>query len=57
MSDTLCGPSNALQNLQKHASVDRTLQQDRLISRRSPSQVRKVATHLERFWIWIEPVG
>ncbi|KAH1337890.1 hypothetical protein KXV68_001741 [Aspergillus fumigatus] len=38
MSDTLCGPSNALQNLQKHASVDRTLQQDRLISRRSPSQ-------------------
>ncbi|KAB8228503.1 protein pex20 [Aspergillus alliaceus] len=38
MSDALCGPSNALQNFQKHASVDRTLQQDRLISRRSPSQ-------------------
>ncbi|KAL4963202.1 protein pex20 [Aspergillus stella-maris] len=38
MSDALCGPSNALQNLQKHTSVDRTLQQDRLISRQSPSQ-------------------
>ncbi|KAL4755119.1 hypothetical protein BDW72DRAFT_200166 [Aspergillus terricola var. indicus] len=38
MSDALCGPSNALQNFQKHASVDRTLQQDRLISRQSPSQ-------------------
>jgi hypothetical protein len=38
MSDALCGPSNALQNFQKHASVDRTLQQDRLISRPSPSQ-------------------
>lgn len=39
MGDALCGPSNALQNIQKHASVDRTLQQDRLISRQSPSQV------------------
>ncbi|KAL2000145.1 hypothetical protein VTN02DRAFT_3484 [Thermoascus thermophilus] len=38
MADALCGPSNALQNLQKHAQVDRTLQQDRLISRQSPSQ-------------------
>ncbi|KAL4896306.1 hypothetical protein BDV59DRAFT_172593 [Aspergillus ambiguus] len=38
MSDALCGPSNALQNFQKHASVDRTLQQDRIISRQSPSQ-------------------
>ncbi|KAL5050216.1 hypothetical protein BDW71DRAFT_203619 [Aspergillus fruticulosus] len=38
MSDALCGPSNALQNFQKHASVDRTLQQDRLVSRQSPSQ-------------------
>ncbi|KAE8349030.1 hypothetical protein BDV28DRAFT_70851 [Aspergillus coremiiformis] len=38
MNDTLCGPSNALQNFQKHASVDRTLQQDRLLSRQSPSQ-------------------
>ncbi|ODM22176.1 hypothetical protein SI65_03022 [Aspergillus cristatus] len=38
MSDALCGPSNALQNFQKHASVDRTLQQDRLISRQPQSQ-------------------
>ncbi|KAJ5281383.1 hypothetical protein N7478_006755 [Penicillium angulare] len=38
MSDTLCGPSNALQNFQKHASVDRTLQQDRLASRQSSTQ-------------------
>jgi len=34
----MCGPSNALQNFQKHSTVDRTLQQDRLISRPSPSQ-------------------
>ncbi|KAB8257461.1 hypothetical protein BDV32DRAFT_82154 [Aspergillus pseudonomiae] len=38
MSDALCGPSNALQNFQKHASIDRTLQQDRLVSRQSHSQ-------------------
>ncbi|KAI9739000.1 MAG: hypothetical protein M1818_005314 [Claussenomyces sp. TS43310] len=38
MADGLCGPSNALQNLQKHSSVDRTLQQDRLTTRQSPSQ-------------------
>ncbi|KAA8649215.1 hypothetical protein EYZ11_003759 [Aspergillus tanneri] len=38
MSDSLCGPSNALQNLQKHASADRTLQQDRLVSRQPSSQ-------------------
>lgn len=38
MADALCGPSNALQNFQKHTSVDRTLQQDRLIGRHSPSQ-------------------
>ncbi|KAJ9647868.1 hypothetical protein H2199_001644 [Coniosporium tulheliwenetii] len=38
MADALCGPSNALQNFQKHTSVDRTLQQDRLTSRASPSQ-------------------
>ncbi|KAL4921093.1 hypothetical protein BDW62DRAFT_174924 [Aspergillus aurantiobrunneus] len=38
MSDALCGPSNALQNFQKHATADRTLQQDRLVSRQSPSQ-------------------
>lgn len=39
MGDALCGPSNALQNFQKHTSVDRTLQQDRLTSRQSPVQV------------------
>ena len=39
MGDALCGPSNALQNFQKHTSVDRTLQQDRLTSRQSPGQV------------------
>lgn len=39
MADALCGPSNALQNFQKHSSVDRTLQQDRLVGRHSPSQV------------------
>lgn len=39
MSDALCGPSNALQNFKNHASVDRTLQQDRLTARQSPAQV------------------
>jgi hypothetical protein len=39
MADALCGPSNALQSLQKHSSVDRTLQQDRLVGRHSPAQV------------------
>lgn len=39
--DSLCGPSNALQNAQKHTSVDRTLQQDRLISRQPPTQVSR----------------
>jgi len=39
MADNLCGPSNALQNFQKHSTVDRTLQQDRLVHRPSPSQV------------------
>ncbi|KAF2264598.1 hypothetical protein CC78DRAFT_231713 [Lojkania enalia] len=38
MADALCGPSNALQNFQKHTSVDRTPQQDRLTSRHSPAQ-------------------
>ncbi|KAF2401303.1 hypothetical protein EJ06DRAFT_385607 [Trichodelitschia bisporula] len=38
MADALCGPSNALQNFQKHAQVDRTLQQDRLTLRHSSSQ-------------------
>ncbi|KAF1930702.1 uncharacterized protein M421DRAFT_356619 [Didymella exigua CBS 183.55] len=38
MADASCGPSNALQNFQKHSSVDRTLQQDRLVGRQSPAQ-------------------
>ncbi|TVY28681.1 hypothetical protein LHYA1_G002432 [Lachnellula hyalina] len=38
MADDMCGPSNALQSFQKHSTVDRTLQQDRLLSRPSPSQ-------------------
>ncbi|KAL2067251.1 hypothetical protein VTL71DRAFT_1675 [Oculimacula yallundae] len=38
MADSMCGPSNALQNFQKHSTVDRTLQQDRLVSRNSPAQ-------------------
>ncbi|KAG8626174.1 hypothetical protein KVT40_006575 [Elsinoe batatas] len=38
MADAYCGPSNALQSFQKHTSVDRTLQQDRLTHRRSPLQ-------------------
>ncbi|KAL8973770.1 MAG: hypothetical protein Q9197_001984 [Variospora fuerteventurae] len=38
MTDALCGPSNPLQSFQKHASVDRTLQRDRILSRQSPSQ-------------------
>lgn len=38
MADALCGPSNALQSFQKHSSVDRTLQQDRLTSRHSHTQ-------------------
>lgn len=39
MADALCGPSNALQNFQKHSTVDRTLQQDRLVARHgSPAQ-------------------
>ncbi|EXJ96179.1 hypothetical protein A1O1_01305 [Capronia coronata CBS 617.96] len=39
MADALCGPSNPLQNLQKHSQADRTLQQDRLVGlRQSPGQ-------------------
>ncbi|KAL9052761.1 MAG: hypothetical protein Q9162_005181 [Coniocarpon cinnabarinum] len=33
MTDALCGPANPLQNFQKHAQADRTLQQDRLAPR------------------------
>ena len=39
MVDALCGPSNALQNFQKQTSVDRTLQQDRVIARQGPAEV------------------
>ncbi|TGZ85027.1 hypothetical protein EX30DRAFT_337453 [Ascodesmis nigricans] len=35
MSGSLCGPSNALQSLTKHTSVDRSLQRDRLAPNRS----------------------
>ena len=38
MAEALCGPSNPLQNFQKHTSVDRTLQQDRTVLRKSPAQ-------------------
>jgi len=38
MAESMCGPSNALQNFQKHSGVDRTLQQDRFVSRQSPAQ-------------------
>jgi hypothetical protein len=44
MADSMCGPSNALQNFQKHSTIDRTLQQDRLVSRQSPAQVRAFRT-------------
>ena len=39
MTDALCGPSNALQSFQKQASVDRTLQQDRITARQAPAEV------------------
>ena len=39
MADALCGPSNALQSFQKQASVDRTLQQDRITARQAPAEV------------------
>ncbi|EED23661.1 conserved hypothetical protein [Talaromyces stipitatus ATCC 10500] len=38
MADALCGPSNALQNFQKHTAVDRTLQQDRIVNRHPSAQ-------------------
>ncbi|KAK9455070.1 hypothetical protein V1511DRAFT_499365 [Dipodascopsis uninucleata] len=37
MSSSLCGPSTALQSMQKHANTDRSLQQDRMASFSSPS--------------------
>ena len=36
MADTLCGPANPLQSFQKYSQADRTLQQDRFISRQQP---------------------
>ncbi|KAI5303664.1 mitochondrial chaperone [Ascosphaera pollenicola] len=39
MAQALCGPSNPLQNLQKHSTTDRSLQQDRLVSSQPSSQV------------------
>ncbi|OBT69427.1 hypothetical protein VE03_01165 [Pseudogymnoascus sp. 23342-1-I1] len=38
MADSMCGPSNALQNFQKQSQGDRTLQQDRLSNRTPQSQ-------------------
>lgn len=37
MADTLCGPANPLQQFKSQTQLDRTLQQDRLTSRLSPS--------------------
>ncbi|EMD00913.1 hypothetical protein BAUCODRAFT_566686 [Baudoinia panamericana UAMH 10762] len=37
MSEALCGPSNPLQQFKQQTSLDRTLQQDRLLSHRSPA--------------------
>ncbi|OJD13086.1 hypothetical protein AJ78_06424 [Emergomyces pasteurianus Ep9510] len=47
MADALCGPSNALQSFQKHTSVDRTLQQDRILSRQPPAQGFRSQNHNE----------
>ena len=49
MAEALCGPSNALQGFQKHASVDRTLQQDRINSRLSLAEVYLSAAHIASF--------
>ncbi|KAL9034494.1 MAG: hypothetical protein Q9214_007019 [Letrouitia sp. 1 TL-2023] len=38
MAETLCGPSNPLQNLQKHASIDRTLQHNHLNSNQGTTE-------------------
>ncbi len=43
MADALCGPSNALQNFQKHTTVDRTLQQERFASRPRFEQVNQLS--------------
>lgn len=39
MAEASCGPSSSLQSFQKHTSVDRTLQQDRLATRELSRQV------------------
>lgn len=46
MADSLCGPSNALQNFQKHTANDRTLQQDRFSSRPQFEQVNQLSRRL-----------
>ncbi|OQO05049.1 hypothetical protein B0A48_08069 [Cryoendolithus antarcticus] len=38
MAEALCGPSNALQQFKQSTQHDRTLQQDRLVSRHRPAQ-------------------
>ncbi|KAF2862650.1 hypothetical protein K470DRAFT_268620 [Piedraia hortae CBS 480.64] len=38
MGDALCGPSNALQQFKQHSTVDRSLQQDRLVARNVVNQ-------------------
>ncbi|OQO12262.1 hypothetical protein B0A48_02903 [Cryoendolithus antarcticus] len=38
MAEALCGPSNALQQFKQSTQHDRTLQQDRLVSRQRPAQ-------------------
>ena len=48
MAEAVCGPSNALQNFQKHTSSDRTLQQDRAVFRQSPSQGFRTASPFDR---------
>ena len=39
MADAICGPSNPLQNFQKHTALDRTLQHDRLTAGRHQEEV------------------
>ena len=39
MAEALCGPTNALQHFSKHTTVDRTLQQDRLVREQPIGQV------------------
>ena len=48
MAEALCGPSNALQNFQKHTSVDRTLQQDRSFINRPNEQGFRTISPINR---------